>query len=124
MHGSGCRHISTKARLPHHCPQETERRTHVAAGVSAELAALQVNPGLSVATGIHNWSEDHPVSFIHSDPDGGGAGPSSPVYGVPFLNLLEIKNGLRWPALKQRRAMSAFASFADSSRTSREVREV
>ena len=107
MHGSGCRHISTKARLPHHCPQETERRTHVAAGVSAELAALQVNPGLSVATGIHNWSEDHPVSFIHSDPDGGGAGPSSPVYGVPFLNLLEIKNGLRWPALKQRRAMSA-----------------
>ena len=74
MHGSGCRHISTKARLPHHCPQETERRTHVAAGVSAELAALQVNPGLSVATGIHNWSEDHPVSFIHSDPDGGGAG--------------------------------------------------
>jgi hypothetical protein len=69
-------------------------------GVSAELAAVQVNPGLSVATGIHNRSEDHPVSFIHSDPAGGGAGPSSPVYGVPFLNFFGNKNGLRWPALK------------------------
>ena len=56
-------------------------------GVSAELAALQVNPGLSVATGIHNRSEDHPVSFIHSDPDGGGAGPSSRAYGFAFPNF-------------------------------------